>query len=324
MVLLPGGAEAKKILRTRFIFHRGEIPQLELQNAFPIAWWFMEAGKQPRVPKWPFFLGDAIMLGLAYFIYWQGTAPLPLAEIIAGGLCVILGALLAVTPFVMDYRALLKTIEISALGGAMEKIQNLETLSAHIGSATSHWQLAHEDAEKTSAAAREISNQMATELKDFKEFLLQANDSEKVTLRLEVEKLRRSETEWLQTLMRVLDHVYALHLAAERSGQPQLASQIGSFQNACRDTARKVGLLPFVAGPAEAFDPKRHQTAGGVTPAEGTPIAETLATGYTFQGRQVRLALVKLGGTARDPLASVPGNAASAKTGSPLETATNS
>ena len=281
----------------------------------------MDEAKQPRVPKWPFMLGDAILLGLAYFIYWQGKTPLPLAEIIAGGLCVVLGAALAVSPFVMEYRALLKTIEISTLGTAMEKIQNLETLSAHIGSATSHWQLAHEDAEKTSAAARQISEQMAAELKDFKEFLHKANDGEKATLRLEAEKLRRAETDWLQTLVRVLDHVYALHLAAERSGQPQLAGQINSFQNACRETARKVGLTPYVAAPAERFDPNRHQTAGGITPEAGAPIAETLVTGYTFQGRQLRSALVKLAGATSDPLASGQTDSPSAQSSLPLETA---
>jgi len=281
----------------------------------------MEAAKQPRVPKWPFLLGDGIMLGLAYFIYWQGATPLPLAEIIAGSVCVVLGALLAVSPFVLEYWALLKAIEISTLGTAMEKIQNLETLSAHIGSATSHWQLAHEDAEKTSRAAREISERMAAELKDFTEFLQKTNDSEKATLRLEVEKLHRAETDWLQTLMRVLDHVYALHLAAERSGQPQLAGQIASFQSACRETARKVGLLPFVAGPAEKFDPTSHQTAGGITPDEGAPIAETLATGYSFQGRHLRSALVKLAGNPSEPQASGQTNSTSPQSSLPLETA---
>ena len=28
------------------------------------------------VPKWPFFLGDAIMLGIAYFIYYESKSPL--------------------------------------------------------------------------------------------------------------------------------------------------------------------------------------------------------------------------------------------------------
>jgi len=290
--------------QNRCICHR---QQLELPTVFGVTWRFMEAGKQPRVPRWPFFLGDAIMLGLAYFIYWQGTTPLPLAEIIAGAVCVFLGALLAVAPFLMEYRAGLKAFELGTLGTATEKIQNLTTLSAHIGSATSHWQLAQQNAEKTAAAARQISEQMATELKEFKEFLAHATDSEKATLRLEVEKLRRNETDWLQTLTRVMDHVYALHVAAERSGQPQLVNQIGSFQNACRETARKVGLVPFVASPSEKFDPKRHQTAGGTQPPEGSPIAESLATGYTYQGRQLRPALVRLVTTARDlPQATTP------------------
>ena len=284
----------------------------------------MDEGRHTGVPKWPFLLGDAIMLGLAYFIYWQGATPLPLAELIGGGVCVLLGAGLAIVPFVLDYRALLKSLELSTLGTAMEKIQNLETLSAHIGSATSHWQLAHEDAEKTSAAAREISDRMATELKDFKEFIQKASDTEKATLRLEVEKLRRAEHDWLQTLVRLMDHVYALHLAAERSGQPQLAGQIGSFQNACRDAVRKVGLVPFLAGPAEKFDPKRHQTAGGNPPPEGTPILETLATGYTFQSRQIRPALVRVTGAAHSE-SPIPASASSAQEQSnlPLEPAAN-
>lgn len=257
----------------------------------------MDEIKQPRVAKWPFFLGDACLLGLAYFIYWQRPTPLPLAELIAGGICILLGAALAVAPFILEHKAALKALELGVLGTVAEKIQNLETLSAHIGSATSHWQMAHDDAEKTSAAARQIADQMATELKDFKEFLQKANDNEKSTLRLEVDKLRRTEADWLQTMVRLLDHVFALHVAAERSGQPQLAGQINGFQNACRDTIRKVGLIPFVAAPGEKFDSKRHQTAGGDQPEGEALVGETLATGFTFQGRQIRPALVKLAGT---------------------------
>jgi molecular chaperone GrpE (heat shock protein) len=121
--------------------------------------------------------------------------------------------------------------------------------------------------------------------------------------------------------MRVMDHIYALHLAAERSGQPQLASQIGSFQNACRETARKVGLLPFVAGPAEKFDPKRHQTAGGIAPEAGAPIAETLAVGYTFQGRQLRPALVRIANAPRESQPIAPADAPADQSSLPLESA---
>ena len=95
--------------------------------------------------------------------------------------------------------------------------------------------------------------------------------------------------------MRTLDHVYALHQAAVRSGQPGLIEQLGAFQNACRDAARRVGLTPYAAGPGEVFDGQRHQVSDGdPKPSAEAVIHETLATGYTFQGRLVRPALVRL------------------------------
>jgi molecular chaperone GrpE (heat shock protein) len=62
-----------------------------------------------------------------------------------------------------------------------------------------------------------------------------------------------------------------------------------------RDAARRVGLTPFVAADAEPFDGQRHQVMdGGAAPAAGAIVAETVATGYTFQGRLIRPALVRL------------------------------
>jgi molecular chaperone GrpE (heat shock protein) len=121
------------------------------------------------------------------------------------------------------------------------------------------------------------------------------NDSEKATLRLEVEKLRRGELEWLQVLVNILDHIFALHAAAVRSGDAKFAAPITTFQNVCRDTARRLGLTPFAAEPNEPFDAERHQVAGSKeTPPAGAVVAETIGSGYTFQGRLLRPALVRL------------------------------
>ena len=62
---------------------------------------------------------------------------------------------------------------------------------------------------------------MAAEAKAFTEFMQKANDSEKAMLRLETDKLKRAESEWVHVLVRMLDHVYALHIGAMRSGQPK-------------------------------------------------------------------------------------------------------
>jgi molecular chaperone GrpE (heat shock protein) len=247
------------------------------------------------LPKWPFFLGDVVLLALAYFIYFESRLPLGHWEMTACGICVALGALLGVLPFLLDYRALNKAVEAEALGAVSDKILNLERLAAQISSATNAWENVHLQAEKTSMAAKEITERMAAEVRDFTEFMQKINEGEKATLRLEVEKLRRAEGDWLQVLTHVLDHVYALHSGAVRSGQPRLVEQLSQFQNACRDAARRVGLTAFAPTAGDAFDPRRHKSADGDSPPPaGAAITETLATGYTLQARVVRPALVRI------------------------------
>src|SRR5207247_5069494 len=92
-----------------------------------------------------------------------------------------------------------------------------------------------------------------------------------------------------------LDHISAVNHAAVHSGQTSLVKQLGQFQTACRDIARPVGLVPFVVMPGEPYDPKVHQLADAkVVPAAAARVAETVATGYSFQGQLVRPALVTL------------------------------
>ena len=255
----------------------------------------MNDSKHWTVPKWPFLLGDALLLATAYFLIQQAPHPIGRWEIITASACVALGAVLGAMPFILDYRAIVKVIEAGALGSIAEKIQNLEKLAAQISSATNEWLNVQMQAEKISNGAKEIADHMAGEVRDFSEFMRKMNDSEKAALRLEIEKLRRGEGEWLQVLVRILDHVFVLHAAAARSGQPKLVEQISNFQNACRDAARRIGLVPFNAEPAEPFNAERHQIVDGEEkPSAGAVIAETAAPGFTFQGRLLRPALVRL------------------------------
>jgi len=249
----------------------------------------------PKLPKWPFFLGDALLLGLAFFICYQNGLPLQRWGIAALVVCVGAGATLGVLPFLSEYRAAVKIAQAENLASAVFQIQNVEQIAAQISSTTNHWQTAQDAADKTTRAAKEIADGMAAELKNFTEFMERANESEKNALRLEVEKARRSEGEWLQIIVRLLDHVFALHAGAVRSGQPNLIQQIDQFQNACREVARRVGLIPFVATPADPFDEQRHQVIEADSkPAAGSLVGETLAAGYTFQGRLLRPALVRI------------------------------
>ena len=260
---------------------------------------------EPKLPKWPFYLGDGLLLGAAYFICSRSPLPLSHWETALAVLCVGAGTLVCVVPFLLEYRAQVKLAEARGLTTVVTQFQNIESIAGQISGATGRWQEAQEQADKTAAGAREIAERMAAEVKGFTEFMRQANDSEKANLRLEVDKLRRAEAEWLQVLMRLLDHIYALHQGALRSAQSNVIEQVGIFQNACRDAARRVGLLPFIAKEAEPFDAQRHQAIGddAQPPADAT-VAETVATGYTFQGRLIRPALVRVNqGTPSPPAA---------------------
>jgi molecular chaperone GrpE (heat shock protein) len=198
-------------------------------------------------------------------------------------------------PFLLEYRLAVKLAEAHALTTVVAQMKDLETVAGQISGATGRWQTVQESADKTARSANEIADRMTAEMKGFSEFIQSANEGEKSALRLEVEKLRRAETDWLQVLVRVFDHTYALHQAALRSGQPTLIEQLSQFQTACRDAARRVGFTPFVAAPAEPFDEQRHQLAKGESkPSTDAAVDETVATGYTYQGRILRPALVRL------------------------------
>jgi molecular chaperone GrpE (heat shock protein) len=256
----------------------------------------MSAGTvSPKLPKWPFFLFDTLLLVLAYLFYWQSKTPMSPWDMFFCALCVVLAALIGVAPWLLEHRSATRLTEADRLTNAVLQIQNLEIIGRQIQGATANWQTAHEHANKSVEAAREIGDRITAEARAFADFLKKANDTEKNHLRLEVDKLRRAESEWVQVLIRILDHVFALYQAAVRSGQGTLVEQIGGFQNACRDVARRVGLIPFVAVPGEDFDPKIHQLAEPSAAASAEArIAETVATGYSFQGQLVRPVLVNL------------------------------
>lgn len=249
----------------------------------------------PKLTKWPFLAGDVLLLGTAAFVVWQRRAPLTLGETLLCAVLVALGAVLCVMPFVLEYRALVKLSEAETLAGTLKQLQNLETIANNVSAATAQWQGVQDLSGQTLQAVKAIADQMIAEAAGFKEFLKKANDSEKATLRLEAEKLHRAQGDWLQIVVRMLDHVFALHKAAVRSSKPEVSAQIGSFQNACRDIARRVGLVPFEAAADEIFNAERHQLLDGqTTPPAGAHIAETIASGYTFQGKAVRPAIVTL------------------------------
>jgi hypothetical protein len=201
----------------------------------------------------------------------------------------------AILPWIKEYQAQTKFAESETLNSAVEQISRLEEIGARVQSATASWQSAQDAAVRVTNVAKEIEERIKADSKDFMEFAERISNDDKQHLRLEVEKLRRSEAEWLQVAARILDHTFALTAAALRSGQPNLAAQMTNFQNACRDAARRVGLVAFHPGVGDPFDERSQQLEDANAKAEeGSVVSDILATGYTFQGQLLRKALVRI------------------------------
>jgi molecular chaperone GrpE (heat shock protein) len=245
-------------------------------------------------PLWPFLVADAFFLGVGFFIFWQADRPLLWWEAGCLVLCAALGAGAFITPFLKRAANSTTLLQAQTLANTVEKIQKLDQLASQISNSTAQWQVVQDTSAKTVQTAKELSQSMAAEMADFTDFLQKANDTERTHLRLEADKLRRAETEWLQIVIRILDQVHALFQAAVQSGQPELSGQIGQFQNVCRDIPRRVGLTALTAQSGEPFDAKRHQLLKDAPSPENALIQDTLAPGYAYQGQLVRRVLVQL------------------------------
>src|SRR4051812_10902401 len=250
------------------------------------------------LPKWPFYFADAVLSAIAlYVIYSLGTIQ-GSAETAVAVACVLAAAVAAwisILPWLKEHATRAATADSQNLKSSLEQIQDLESIATLIRNANSQWQGVQDASTRTVTAAQEIAERMKAETADFMKFIEQAQDSERTNLRLEVEKLKRMEGEWLKTTVQILDHIYAVNQAAIRSGQQNLVTQLQQFQNACRDVARRMGLVPFVPVPSEDFNPQTHQLPDPkFTPPENAKVGEVLAMGFTYQGQLLRRALVLL------------------------------
>jgi molecular chaperone GrpE (heat shock protein) len=259
----------------------------------------MSDDREPaRLAKWPFYLADLLLSAVIIFVLYQlgtfeGTTEMVIVVVCIGAAAV--AAWFSVLPWLKEHDASVKLSDSSNLKTSLEQIKNVDKIAELIRQSNAQWQGVQEASARTVTSAREITDKMKLEADEFMKFIANAHDQERAGLRLEVEKLRRMEADWIKVAVQMLDHVFALARAAERSGQQQIIKQLQQFQNACRDVARRMGLVAFVPAVGEPFDQRAHQLPNPQMAAkEGDTIQDVLASGFTYQGQLLRRSLVML------------------------------
>jgi molecular chaperone GrpE (heat shock protein) len=253
----------------------------------------MSEAKQP-LPQWPFIVGNVIFLGLAAAVMKFGHRPLSWQEASLVVLCGGLGAFSFLWPYARRNADDQTRAQIQLLADSMAQFKNLEHLTALITGATNQWLEYQVNTTKTNESVKALADGMAAEVKAFRESLHRAGETEKAHLRVEADKLRRADGERLQLIVHILDHIFALSQAAQRSGQPQLIEQIAHFQKACLGAAQRVGLVQTTAEVGAAYDDQLHQLLEDVKATEHALVAGTIAAGYNYQGQVLRRPAVSL------------------------------
>lgn len=254
------------------------------------------------LPKWPFYLADLALSAVLVFVLYrlgpiEGTtdAVIAVACVFGAGWA----AWLSIIPWLNEHRGQVELSDSANLKSSLEQIKSVEKVAELIRQANLQWQSVQDASGRTVTAAKEISDKMKLETEEFMRFLENAHNSERAGLKLEVEKLRRMEGDWIKVTVGIMDHVFAITRAAERSGQAQVIAQLQQFQNACREVARRIGLAPFVPSLGDHFDARSHQLPDPkFVPPGDARVGDVLATGFTYQGQLLRRALVMLEGEA--------------------------
>jgi hypothetical protein len=258
----------------------------------------MSEPSAPKIEKWPFIVGDVTLLIAAYVLFDNRPwAAFGLQEAFWCFICVATGAWVMVLPFLREFQAQADLTEAKELAASVEKISSVDAIAKKIENATEQWLHVEDRANEINAASREIAGKINAEAREFTEFLQKANDTEKNHLRLEVDKLNRTQVDWIKVVTGMLDHVFALNQAGRQSGQEKLMGQLDNFQVACRDVARRVGVVTHEPKPDEGFDAGKHQLRDPeADPEAGAKIIGIAVQGLSHQGQILRKAVVVIEG----------------------------
>ncbi len=259
----------------------------------------MSESTAPKITKWPFIVGDVALLLMAWLVYYESDPNTPFNGLEAFWCfaCVAAGAWVMVLPYLREFQARADLTEASELAASVEKISSLEALTKQVENATEQWLHVEDRANEINATSKEIAGKINAEAREFTEFLQNANDTEKKHLRLEVDKLNRAQVDWVKVVTGMLDHVFALNQAGRQSGQEKLIRQLDNFQIACRDVARRVGVVTHEPKPDECFDAEKHQLRDPeAEPESGAKIIGIAAQGLTHQGQMLRKTIVIIEG----------------------------
>ena len=192
----------------------------------------------------------------------DGALPVHHWKIAAG--CVMLGAVLGVVPFYLDYRAMGKSDGSHALVAVVEKIQNLEIFSERINLAMNHRPVIQgtvlRKPENPPPPPGRLPDSTTQEARRFSEFMFRLTTARRPRCGSSSKPCTARKANGCRLLLgRYLPSYFC---PAPRRAPRRAVHRAHCEFSARRIRRRRLGLLPFIAEPDKPFDAERHQAAG--------------------------------------------------------------
>lgn len=224
----------------------------------------------PKLPLWIFFATDALLIALGVLIAVQHPRPWSETIVIAVVVCFVVGAVVGLVP-VLAYFERKKNEMLDDRQNALESLARTITNSAEqIGIAASGLHQITELAQKNLRHAEQLPQKLHEKIAEFQAQLANASDAEKEELEKELEELRATESERLQSTSDKIAKTVAEFSKVETATQQHLASANEALSKLSFGTASAIGKAQAAAEQALAL--ARQEASRSIGDATGNAV----------------------------------------------------
>ena len=242
----------------------------------------MNLPSSPRPPKWPYLLGDALLLALACSVGLSAESPFsPLVLSVIFG-CVALGCVLAALPYLFDFfaeqRATVLEFQRKLEAQSARLAHDIETLAA----AGTQLKAAQEAAAKAVHTADALPYKLQEKIAEFTAQLQQHDDEEKAAMTKELEALRDTEGQRLTALVGTIQTATKEFAALEKEARAATEAARHEVAEAAPALAAALGAATTRAEAALNQSALHAQTA---IAAVETKLHDTIAAAEALSNR---------------------------------------
>jgi chemotaxis protein histidine kinase CheA len=184
----------------------------------------MNLDPAPRQSKLVYFAIDAGLLITAFIIVFFAKNPYAPLPFVSAVLCIVLAAIIALIPLLIDYAADSAEYVQSERGRVTEQVQRLHAAGESLARAAAQIKAVEEAVHKTAHAAENLPYRMQEKLAEFNEALAEKENEEREALERELDELRAANSANLKAVADKIAKATAEWSTLEASSRLQLAA----------------------------------------------------------------------------------------------------